>query len=196
MGVTCSDMGCCGEDRGGCSKLDLLSVALGGGNGRSRSFNSMSLGLGRRCWQWDNEHQRSHTKPAQVWQCWLLCSLSLRERISHCTLFHNGKENKIYCPLAIVISIAAICESRRRCLSWVSRGHALSATSADTNPPAYVETSEACMTANKANKMEKMMHIWERPEGDLFLCSVGESYLFRKRVRNHCYGFCISRKAS
>lgn len=23
--MTCSEMGCCGEDRGGCSKLDLLS---------------------------------------------------------------------------------------------------------------------------------------------------------------------------
>lgn len=92
-GVTCSDMGCCSEDRGECSKLDLLSVASGR-NERSRSFIFTSLGLGR-CWWWDNAHQRSHTKPAQVWQCWLLCSLSLGERISHCTLFHNGRKKII-----------------------------------------------------------------------------------------------------
>lgn len=36
MGVTCSDMGVCTENRDGCFKLDRLLVALGG-NGRSGS---------------------------------------------------------------------------------------------------------------------------------------------------------------
>lgn len=57
---------------------------------------------------------------------------------------HNG-EKKMHCPLAIVISITAIWESRRHCLFQVSCGHAQSAISADTDLPAYVEISGACM---------------------------------------------------
>ena len=193
-------MRCCSEDRSGCSKLDLPSVALGG-KGRSRSFIPTSLGMVR-CWRWDNAHQRSHAKPAQVWQCWLLCSLSLGERISQRTLFHNGKKKK-FCPLAIVISIAAICKSRHCCLSRVSCGHALSATSADTNPPAYVEISDACMAqwtkqtrwrcaSENGPKVICSPAVWANPtfsEKELEITVMASAYL-----RKHLNAFNLSNK--
>jgi len=67
-------------------------------------------------------------------------------------------EKKEYCPLAIVISIAAICESGHHCLSRVSCGHALSANKC-WHRPSSVCGNLWCVydTANKANKMKKMM---------------------------------------
>lgn len=102
-------------------------------------------------------------------------------------LFIMG-EKKCICPSAIVISITVVWGSRSH-LCHVPYGHALSAISADTKPCARVESTVACTTqsAKPTRWKRRCASDWEQPKGDLFLCCVGESYLSRTGVRNHCY---------
>lgn len=187
-GVACSDIS---EDNGGCSKLDLLWVALGG-NGRSRPFISKSLGMGRRCWQKDNAHQQSHTEV-----CTSLAVLtSLVERISHCTLFHNRKPTTL-----LPFSHNNFHSSRLRVAIVVCPGF-----------PVGMPFQQQVLTPIRQHLWKSLMCVWHREQskqdrrrrcasenGPRVIYSPAipmNVTFFRKSIRNHYYGFCMSQKAS
>lgn len=177
---------------GGCSKLDLLCVVMG-----------EPCLLFSHPWKWGGDvgsgtmHLNAPILSLRKSGSAYFFALFLWGKENHAVLcfIMVRKKKKPLLPFSHSNFHSSNLWKEASCLCWVSCGRALSAAGADTNPPARVEISDACMTPR--TKQTRRRCASENGPRVIYSPAARASPTFsEKGVRNHCYGFCISQKAS